>query len=121
MNPPTPVQITLRSRSRLLHVDFDDGQAFDLPFEYLRVHSPSAEVQGHGPGQGVLVTGKEQVGIRRVEPVGQYAVKLVFDDGHDSGLFTWKYLHELGREMPAKLAAYRSRVLQQLGGTRGNA
>lgn len=112
---PIPVQITLRSRSRLLHVAFDDGRAFDLPFEYLRVHSPSAEVQGHGPGQSVLVTGKENVGILRVEPVGQYAVKLVFDDGHDSGLFTWKYLHELGREMSAKLAAYRERLLKQPG------
>ena len=112
---PIPVQITLRSRSRLLHVAFDDGRAFDLPFEYLRVHSPSAEVQGHGPGQSVLVTGKQDVGILRVEPVGQYAVKLVFDDGHDSGLYTWKYLHELGREMPAKLAAYRERLLKQPG------
>ena len=112
---PIPVQITLRSRSRLLHVAFDDGRAFDLPFEYLRVHSPSAEVQGHGPGQAVLVTGKENVGILRVEPVGQYAVKLVFDDGHDSGLFTWKYLHELGRELPVKLAAYRERLLKQPG------
>jgi len=112
---PTPLQITLRSRSRLLHVAFDDGRAFDLPFEYLRVHSPSAEVQGHGPGQAVLVTGKEHVGILRIEPVGQYAVKLVFDDGHDSGLYTWRYLHELGREMPAKLAAYRERILKQPG------
>ena len=115
MNSPTPLQITLRSRSRLLHVAFDDGQAFDLPFEYLRVHSPSAEVQGHGPGQAVLVTGKEAVGILRVEPVGQYAVKLVFDDGHDTGLFTWKYLHQLGCEMPARLAAYRERVLERSG------
>jgi len=110
MKPPTPVQITLRTRSRVLHVAFDDGQAFELPFEYLRVHSPSAEVQGHGPGQGVLVTGKEGVGITRVDPIGQYAVKLVFDDGHDTGLFTWKYLHELGREQPARQAAYQERV-----------
>lgn len=110
MNPPIPVQITLRTRSRLLHVAFDDGQAFDLPFEYLRVFSPSAEVQGHGPGQAVLVRGKEQVGISRVEPVGQYAVKLVFDDGHDTGLFTWKYLHELGREQVGRMQGYRERV-----------
>ena len=121
MNPPTPIQITLRSRSRHQHVAFDDGAAFELPFEYLRVHSPSAEVKGHGPGQETLVTGKSQVGILRIEPVGQYAVKLVFDDGHDTGLFTWKYLHELGREMPAKLAAYRERVLKQQGGARGHA
>ena len=114
MNPaPQPTQITLRSRSRLLQVAFDDGQSFELPFEYLRVHSPSAEVQGHSPDQAVLVTGKADVGILRVEPVGQYAVKLVFDDGHDSGLYTWKYLHALGREMPAKLAAYRQRVLEK--------
>jgi DUF971 family protein len=120
-DPPQPVQITLRRRSRVLQVAFDDGRTFDLPFEYLRVHSPSAEVQGHSPEQAVLVTGKSQVGILRVEPVGQYAVKLVFDDGHDSGLFTWKYLHELGREMPAKLAAYRARVLRQPWGTQGSA
>jgi DUF971 family protein len=112
---PIPLQITLRARSRVLSVAFDDGRNFDLPFEYLRVHSPSAEVQGHGPGQAVLVTGKQNVGIRRVEPVGQYAVKLVFDDGHDSGLYTWKYLHELGREMPEKLAAYHERLLKQPG------
>ncbi|MEY4762445.1 MAG: hypothetical protein RLZZ200_2301, partial [Pseudomonadota bacterium] len=86
---------------------------FDLPFEYLRVHSPSAEVQGHSPSQAVLVTGKQDVGILRIEPVGQYAVKLVFDDGHDSGLFTWRYLHELGRDMPAKLAAYREKLLEK--------
>ena len=71
---------------------------FELPFEYLRVHSPSAEVQGHGGGEGVLVLGKEQVGDTAVEPIGQYAVRLVFDDGHDTGLFTWKYLHELGAQ-----------------------
>ena len=109
MNPPVPVQITLRTRSRLLHVAFDDGQSFDLPFEYLRVHSPSAEVQGHGAGQSVLVTGKEQVVVSRVEPIGQYAVKLVFDDGHDTGLFTWKYLHELGRDQAQKTQAYNAR------------
>jgi len=77
-------------------VSFDDGATFELPFEYLRVNSPSAEVQGHGPGQRVTVTGKENVGIRAVEPIGQYAVRLVFDDGHDTGLYTWKYLYELG-------------------------
>ncbi len=73
-------------------MSFSDGSRFELPFEYLRVHSPSAEVKGHGPGQEVLVLGKENVGIAAVEPVGQYAVKLVFDDGHDTGLYTWKYL-----------------------------
>jgi DUF971 family protein len=88
--------IRLRTRSRVLEVSFDDGATFELPFEYLRVNSPSAEVQGHGPGQRVTVTGKENVGIRAVEPIGQYAVRLVFDDGHDTGLYTWKYLYELG-------------------------
>ncbi|HEY4213111.1 MAG TPA: DUF971 domain-containing protein [Steroidobacteraceae bacterium] len=109
MTDPTPTQIKLRSRSRVLEVTFDDGSRFELPFEYLRVSSPSAEVKGHGPGQEVLVLGKENVGIRSVEPVGQYAVKLVFDDGHDTGLFTWKYLHELGREREARWARYLER------------
>jgi len=99
MADPTPLEIKLRTRSRLLEVAFDTGERFELPFEYLRVRSPSAEVQGHGPGQGVQVTGKENVGIRAVEPIGQYAVKLVFDDGHDTGLYTWKYLYELGRNL----------------------
>jgi len=105
-----PVEIKLRTRSRLLEVSFDDGNRFELPFEYLRVHSPSAEVKGHGPGQEVLVTGKQQVGVRGIEPVGQYAVRLVFDDGHDTGLYTWKYLHELGREYDVKWAAYLARL-----------
>ncbi len=104
-------EIKLRTRSRVLEVAFDDGQRFELPFEYLRVHSPSAEVKGHGPGQEVLVLGKQDVGIRAVEPVGQYAVKLVFDDGHDSGLFTWKYLRELGENHSQNWAKYQARVL----------
>jgi DUF971 family protein len=103
-------EIKLRTRSRLLEVTFDDGARFELPFEYLRVHSPSAEVKGHGPGQEVLVLGKQNVGIRAVEPVGQYAVKLVFDDGHDSGLFSWKYLRELGEKLPDNWAKYQARV-----------
>ncbi len=110
MADPVPTEIRLRTRSRLLEVTFDDGNRFELPFEYLRVHSPSAEVKGHGPGEGVLVTGKESVGIRAIEPVGQYAVKLVFDDGHDTGLYSWKYLHELGRERDRKWAQYRARI-----------
>ena len=109
MSDPVATEIRLRSRSRILEVSFDDGARFELPFEYLRVSSPSAEVKGHGPGQEVLVLGKENVGIRAVEPVGQYAVKLVFDDGHDTGLFTWKYLHELGREQPERWARYLQR------------
>jgi DUF971 family protein len=106
---PVPIEIKLRSRSRVLRVAFDDGAEFELPFEYLRVHSPSAEVKGHGPGQEVLVLGKENVGIRAVEQVGQYAVKLVFDDGHDTGLYSWKYLYELGRDRERNWARYLER------------
>ena len=108
MNNPT--EIKLRTRSRVLEVAFADGARFELPFEYLRVHSPSAEVKGHGPGQEVLVTGKQNVGIRAVEPVGQYAVKLVFDDGHDSGLYTWTYLRELGVNLEVNWRRYQARV-----------
>jgi DUF971 family protein len=106
----TPVEIRLRKASRVLAVSFDDGSRFELPFEYLRVHSPSAEVKGHGGGEGVLVTGKENVQVVRVEPVGRYAVRLVFDDGHDTGLYTWDYLHELGREQDRKWRAYLDRL-----------
>jgi DUF971 family protein len=104
------VEIKLRTRSRVLEVAYEDGARYLLPFEYLRVYSPSAEVKGHGPGQEVLVTGKQHVGIRAVEPVGQYAVKLVFDDGHDSGLYSWKYLRELGEGYSRKWAQYQARV-----------
>jgi DUF971 family protein len=112
MSAPVATEIKLRSQSRLLEVSFQDGSRFALPFEFLRVHSPSAEVKGHGPGQEVLVLGKERVGIRAVEPVGQYAVKLVFDDGHDTGLYTWKYLHELGRDQGVLWARYLQRRAQ---------
>ena len=84
-----PSSLKLRTQSRLLEVVFDDGERFELPFEYLRVYSPSAEVRGHGPGQETLQLGKHDVGIRAVEPVGHYAIKLIFDDGHDSGLYSW--------------------------------
>ncbi|MEZ5474057.1 MAG: DUF971 domain-containing protein [Steroidobacteraceae bacterium] len=103
-------EIKLRTRSRVLEVSFADGQRFELPFEYLRVNSPSAEVKGHGPGQEVLVLGKQNVGIRAVEPVGQYAVKLVFDDGHDTGLYSWKYLYELGSDREQRWRRYLDRV-----------
>lgn len=107
----TPVEIRLRKNSRLLAVEFDDGSRFDLPFEYLRVHSPSAEVKGHGgPGQDVLQTGKERVQIRKIEPIGHYAVRLVFDDGHDTGLYTWNYLYELGRDRDRNWQAYLDRL-----------
>jgi DUF971 family protein len=110
MSDPAPTEIKLRTVSRRLEVTFEDGSRFELPFEYLRVHSPSAEVKGHGPGQEVLVTGKENVGVTGVEPVGQYAVRLLFDDGHDTGLYTWSYLYELGRDRDRKWAQYRARV-----------
>lgn len=110
MTDHIPTEIKLRSRSRVLEVSFADGKRFELPFEYLRVHSPSAEVQGHGPGQGVLVLGKEKVTVTSVEPIGHYAVRLVFDDGHNTGLFTWDYLYELGIEQAVKWARYQARV-----------
>ena len=113
MSDTPATEIRLRRAARVLEVSFEDGSRFELPFEYLRVYSPSAEVKGHGPGQEVLVRGKEQVSIARVEPVGQYAVKLVFDDGHDTGLYTWKYLHELGREQETKWAQYLARKAAQ--------
>ncbi|HEV8016972.1 MAG TPA: DUF971 domain-containing protein [Steroidobacteraceae bacterium] len=109
MSDPLATEIRLRRATRVLEVSFADGSRFELPFEYLRVHSPSAEVKGHGAGEGVLVVGKENVGITAIEPVGQYAVKLVFDDGHDTGLYTWSYLHELGRERESKWARYLAR------------
>jgi DUF971 family protein len=112
MSVPAPTAIRLRTRSRVLEVSFADGAHFELPAEYLRVHSPSAEVQGHSPGEGVLVTGKEAVGIRAVEPVGHYAVRLLFDDGHDTGLFTWPYLYELGSEREARWLMYLRRLEQ---------
>jgi DUF971 family protein len=106
----TPVEIKLRKASRLLAVQFDDGHSFDLPFEYLRVYSPSADVKGHGPGQGVLQTGKEDVRIISVDPIGHYAVRLVFDDGHDTGLYTWKYLYELGEQRVENWQSYLDRL-----------
>ena len=112
MIEPVPTEIRLRRVSRLLEVSFSDGAHYQLPFEYLRVHSPSAEVKGHGPGQEVLVLGKGKVLIVAVEQVGQYAVKLVFDDGHDTGLYTWQYLAELGREHEQKWARYLERCAQ---------
>lgn len=107
--PVTVTEIRLRTRSRVLEVAFADGHRFELPFEYLRVHSPSAEVQGHGGGEMALVLGKESVGITAVEPVGHYAVRLVFDDGHNTGLYTWKYLYELGTERAERWSAYEAR------------
>lgn len=96
MHTSTPTEIKLHQGSRLLEVAYDDGRTFKMRCELLRVYSPSAEVQGHSPDQRVLMTGKENVNIKEIQPVGNYAVKLVFDDGHDTGLYTWTYLRELG-------------------------
>ena len=96
-NAPVPTEITLHQQSKILELAFDDGARYKLPFEFLRVFSPSAEVRGHGPGQEVLQTGKRGVMLTGIEPVGSYALKLTFDDGHDTGLYTWEYLVELGK------------------------
>jgi DUF971 family protein len=106
MSTPSPTEIRLDRQARVLEVDFDDGARFVLPAEYLRVESPSAEVQGHGPGEKTIVPGKRHVGIVHVEPVGHYAVRLDFDDGHDTGIFSWEYLHTLGREQEQRWQAY---------------
>jgi DUF971 family protein len=95
---PTPTALTVHGQSRMLEIAFSDGAVFSIPFELMRVYSPSAEVQGHGPGQETLQTGKRNVTIEALEPVGNYAVKPVFSDGHQSGLFTWDYLYQLGAE-----------------------
>jgi DUF971 family protein len=117
MPTPQPTDIKLRTQSRLLEVRFDDGSHFELSFEYLRVFSPSAEVKGHGGGEGVLQTGKQDVGITGVEPVGNYALRLLFDDGHNTGLYTWGLLHELGRDHHANWARYLQRCAE--AGTAG--
>jgi len=117
---PHPVSLKLRLRTRRLEVSFSDGETFDLPAEYLRVNSPSAEVQGHGAGEGVLVVGKERVNIERVEPIGRYAVRLVFDDGHDTGLYTWPILYRLGNDYKANWQRYLER-LQEAGHRRAAA
>ena len=107
---PLPESLTVHGASRVLEVGFSDGNVFRIPFELMRIYSPSAEVQGHGPGQEVLQTGKRSVEIVQLEPVGNYAVKPVFSDGHDSGLFTWEYLHYLGSREAELWAAYEKRL-----------
>jgi DUF971 family protein len=106
----TPTEIRLKKEPCLLEITFDDGSIFEYTFEYLRVHSPSAEVRGHGPGQETLQHGKEGVAIVNIEPVGHYAVRLVFDDGHDTGLYSWEYLYELGQDMQANWLRYLDRL-----------
>ena len=109
---PQPTEITLHQKSRVLDIAFDDGSRFELPCEYLRVFSPSAEVRGHGPGQEVLQYGKKDVGIGEIEPVGVYAVKLAFTDGHDTGIYSWEYLHELGVKRESNWKSYLARLEQ---------
>lgn len=110
MGAPTPQALTVHEISRVLEVTFSDGATFRLPFELMRVYSPSAEVQGHGPGQEVLQTGKREVGLVALEPVGNYAVKPVFSDGHESGIFSWDYLYELGSTQDRLWADYLARL-----------
>ena len=107
-----PVEIKLHQRSRILELHFDDDMQCHLSCEYLRVYSPSAEVRGHGPGQEVLQVGKEDVGIEQIIPSGNYAVKIIFDDGHDSGIYTWTYLHELGVNYEPYWQDYLNRLSQ---------
>jgi DUF971 family protein len=109
VNHPFPTDIKLRTVSRVLEISFDDGARFELPFEYLRVFSPSAEVKGHGGGEGILQTGKENVALTGVEPMGNYALRLVYDDGHNTGLYSWPFLYELGRDCKAKWSRYLQR------------
>jgi DUF971 family protein len=105
-----PTEIKLHRASRMLEIAFEDGKRFELPCEYLRVYSPSAEVRGHGPGQEVLQLGKENVNIEQIEPVGNYAVALHFDDGHNSGIYSWETLYELGENQEQHWADYLARL-----------
>lgn len=107
---PTPTAMTVHNQSRLLEIAFSDGAAFKIPFELMRVYSPSAEVQGHGPGQEILQTGKREVDVVGIEPIGNYAVKPIFSDGHESGLFSWDYLYHLGADQDALWTAYQHRL-----------
>ena len=112
-----PTAITLHQKSRVLEITFSDGKSFRLPYELLRVSSPSAEVKGHGPGQEVLQTGKRLVEIRSIEPVGSYAVQPVFSDGHSTGIYSWDYLYELGENQEKLWADYLAK-LAAAGGSR---
>jgi DUF971 family protein len=114
---PQPTGLTLRKQSRVLEIEFDDGAAFSLPFELLRVYSPSAEVRGHGPGQETLQTGQRHVDIAAIAPIGNYAVKPSFSDGHDTGIYSWDYLYHLGSNQAALWEDYLQR-LEAAGFTR---
>ena len=107
---PTPTALTVHSQSRILEIAFSDGAQFRIPFELMRIYSPSAEVQGHGPGQEILQTGKREVNVVELEPIGNYAVKPVFSDGHESGLFTWDYLYHLGADQTQLWDDYERRL-----------
>ena len=106
LSSPVPLSFKVRTLSRVVEVEFDDGASFALPFELMRVYSPSAEVRGHGPGQEVLQVGKREVGINGIEPVGNYGVKPLFSDGHVSGIYTWDFLYQLGRDQASMWEAY---------------
>jgi DUF971 family protein len=112
IDKPTPTLIELHQKSRVLEIAFSDGKHFSLPYEFLRVNSPSAEVRGHGPGQETLQVGKKNVEITAAEPVGTYAMQLVFSDGHDSGLYSWEYLHSMGIKQDAMWQEYLQRMEQ---------
>lgn len=114
---PIPSEIKLHQQSRVMEIAFDNGDRFQLPYEYLRVYSPSAEVRGHGPGQETLQVGKRNVEIKNVEPVGHYAIAIVFSDGHDSGIFSWDYLYDLGRYQEDYWKSYLLRM-EQAGASR---
>ena len=111
-NAPTPLSVTLHQGSRVLEIGYSDGQTFRLPFELLRVYSPSAEVQGHGPGQEVLQTGKREVEIVDLTPVGHYALQPKFSDGHDTGIFSWAYLYDLGSRQQEHWGRYLQRLAE---------
>src|SRR5215213_510944 len=110
MQSRTPVAITLHQKSRVLELEYEDGRIFRLPFEFLRVYSPSAEVRGHGPGQEVLQTGKRNVDIVTLEPVGSYAVQPTFSDGHATGIYAWDYLYSLGTDQDRLWAEYLAKL-----------
>jgi DUF971 family protein len=114
---PHPLEIKVHQVSKVLEIAFDDGTRFHLPFEYMRVFSPSAEVRGHGPGQEILQVGKKNVGVAKLEPVGNYAVQIHFSDGHNTGIYSWDYLHELGTKQTKSWQTYLNR-LQLAGASR---
>ena len=107
---PQPTEIKLHQKSRVLEISFADGKSYRLPFEFLRVHSPSAEVRGHGPGQEVLQTGKKEVDVTRAEPVGSYAIQLCFSDGHDTGIYSWDLLYQYGAQQETMWRQYLERM-----------